>query len=109
MILYCDTLKYDHKDNPRFMRDVEHWIGKEIVLLGSEKYKDIYDVFDRTGWLIGVGGARCTTELKKNVRKKYQREADRLKIQIDEITEGSYVSALEGVSLMDASYEDVDT
>lgn len=46
-VLYCDTLKYEHKDNPRFMRDVEHWIGKEIVLLGSEKYKDIYDVFDR--------------------------------------------------------------
>jgi hypothetical protein len=75
-VLYCDTLKYENKDNPRFMRDVEHWIGKEIVLLGSEKYKDIYDVFDRTGWLIGVGGARCTTELKKNVRKKYQREGD---------------------------------
>lgn len=75
-VLYCDTLKHEHKDNLRFLQDVEHWIGKEIKILRSDKYKDIYDVFDRTGWLVGVGGARCTTELKKNVRKAYQRDGD---------------------------------
>lgn len=75
-VLYCDTLAYEHDDNLRFLRDVERWIGKEIKLLASTKYRDIYDVFDRTGWLIGVGGARCTTELKKNVRKAYQRDGD---------------------------------
>lgn len=75
-ILNCDTLKYEHPDNPRFMRDVEKWIGREVTLLRSDKYNNIYDVFDRTGWLVGVGGARCTTELKKNVRKKYQRDGD---------------------------------
>lgn len=75
-VLYCDTLAYEHPDNPRFMADVAKWIGKEIKLLKSEKYDDIFDVFQKTGWLIGVGGARCTTELKKNVRKQYQREGD---------------------------------
>lgn len=75
-VLYCDTLAYEHPDNPRFMADVSRWIGKEIKLLKSDKYKDIFDVFTRTGWLIGVGGARCTTELKKNVRKAYQRNGD---------------------------------
>jgi hypothetical protein len=75
-ILYCDTLAYEHPDNPRFLRDVEGWIGKPIKLLKSEKYTDIFDVFHKTGWLVGVGGARCTTELKKNVRKKYQRPGD---------------------------------
>ena len=75
-VLYCDTLAYEHPDNPRFMADVSRWIGKEIKLLKSDKYKDIFDVFTRTGWLIGVGGARCTTELKKNVRKAYQRDGD---------------------------------
>jgi PP-loop superfamily ATP-utilizing enzyme len=75
-VLYCDTLAYEHPDNPRFMADVSAWIGKEIKLLKSEKYADIFDVFTRTGWLIGVGGARCTTELKKNVRKAYQRPDD---------------------------------
>ena len=75
-ILYCNTLKYEHEDNERFLRDIERWIGKEIRILSSKKYEDIYDVFDRTGWLIGVNGARCTTELKRNVRKAYQREGD---------------------------------
>ena len=75
-VLYCDTLKYEHEDNLRFLRDVESWIGKKIKLLKSTKYEDIFDVFDKTGWLVGPGGARCTTELKKNVRKAYQRADD---------------------------------
>lgn len=59
--------------------------------------------------------AKMRRVMKRNLRKLQhdadyaQREADRLKIQIDEITGDSYVLALEGVSLMDASYEDVDT
>jgi len=75
-VLYCDTLKYEHEDNPRFMDDVSRWVGKEVTLLSSPKYTDIYDVFNKTGWLVGVGGARCTIELKKNVRKEYQQEGD---------------------------------
>jgi len=75
-VLYCDTLKYEHPDNTRFLSDVEKWIGKKITILKSDKYQDIYDVFDKTGWLVGVGGARCTTELKKNVRLAYQKPGD---------------------------------
>lgn len=71
-VLYCDTLAYEHPDNIRFMLDIEAWIGQKIKILRSEEYKDIYDVFDKTGWLYGQGGARCTVELKKVVRKKYQ-------------------------------------
>lgn len=75
-VVYCDTLKYEHPDNVRFMKDCEKWIGKEIKLLRSEKYTDIYDVFDKTGWLVGPAGARCTTELKKKVRRAYQQDGD---------------------------------
>ena len=75
-VLYCDTLKYEHKDNMRFLRDVENWIGKKVKIIRSKKYADIYDVFDRTGWLIGIHGARCTSELKSNVRKAYQQDGD---------------------------------
>lgn len=71
-VLYCDTFAYEHPDNRRFLNDVQEWIGIEIKILHSEKYSDIFDVFNRTGYLVGVGGARCTTELKKNVRKAYQ-------------------------------------
>lgn len=75
-VVYCDTLAYEHPDNPRFMKDVEAWIGQEIEIKGSDKYKDIYDVFEKTRYLAGVYGARCTLELKKNVRKAYQKPGD---------------------------------
>lgn len=71
-VLYCDTFAYEHPDNRRFFADVEHWLDRKITVLHSEEYADIYDVFERTRWLVGPGGARCTSELKKNVRKAYQ-------------------------------------
>ena len=75
-VIYCNTLKYEHPDNVRFLGDVSKWLGKEIKLLSSPKYEDIFDVFDKTGWLVGPSGARCTAELKRNVRKAYQRPDD---------------------------------
>ena len=75
-ILYCDTLAHEHEDNKRFMFDISKWIKKDIKILKSEKYTDIYDVFYKTRYLVGVGGARCSKELKKNVRKNYQVDSD---------------------------------
>lgn len=75
-VCYCDTLAYEHPDNRRFLADVERWIGVPITVLRSDTYTDIYDVFRKTRWLVGPGGARCTTELKKNVRTAYQRPDD---------------------------------
>lgn len=72
VIAYCDTRKFEHPDNERFMREVSVWVGRPITLLRSVRYSDIYDVFDRTGWLVGPSGARCTLELKKRVRRAYQ-------------------------------------
>lgn len=75
-VLYCDTLAYEHPDNLRFLKDIEKWIGQDIKILKSSKYTDIYDVFRKSGYLVGPYGARCTTELKKNVRKIYQQPSD---------------------------------
>jgi len=75
-VLYCDTFAFEHSDNPRFLADVERWIDRPIKILKSPDYADIFDVFRRTGWLIGPKGARCTTELKINVRTSYQRVGD---------------------------------
>lgn len=70
-LAYCDTGS-EHPDNPRFLSDCEQLFDKRITILKSEKYDDIWDVFDKTKYLVGVNGARCTTELKKIVRRNYQ-------------------------------------
>lgn len=75
-ILYCDTLAYEHEDNVRFIKDCEKWFGREIKFLRSEEYKDIYDVFDKTGWLVGHGMAKCTHYLKRDLRQEYQDVGD---------------------------------
>lgn len=75
-VIYCDTLAYEHVDNLRFLRESERWLGREIKILRSKRYRDIYDVFDRTGFLVGPGGARCTVELKKRIRLEYQHPDD---------------------------------
>jgi len=75
-LLYCNTLANEHPDNVRFIREVERWLGRHILILSRNEYRDIYEVFYKTGWLIGPHGARCTEELKRNVRRAYQRPDD---------------------------------
>lgn len=69
-VAYCaSTLSTEHPDNLRFLLDCEQWFGVEIERLYSAKYQDTWDVYAKTGWLVGTQGARCTTELKKRVRQ----------------------------------------
>ena len=76
VVAYCDTSSTEHPDNLRFLADCERWFGQEILRLRSDKYEDTWDVFRKTRWLVGVGGARCTTELKKLVRRGFQEPGD---------------------------------
>lgn len=73
--VYCDTGS-EHSDNKRFIKDCENWYGKPIKILQSEKYKNIWEVFEKTRYLVGVNGARCTTELKKLVRRNFEHPDD---------------------------------
>jgi 3'-phosphoadenosine 5'-phosphosulfate sulfotransferase (PAPS reductase)/FAD synthetase len=75
-VVYCDTLAFEHPDNVRFLADVETWLGVPVKFLRSATYTDIFDVFRKTGWLVGPKGARCTAELKRNVRKAYEAPGD---------------------------------
>lgn len=70
-VVYCDTSGDEHPDNMRFLRDVEDWIGRKITIIRSGRYTSIDDVFAKTGYMAGIFGARCTTELKKIPRLKY--------------------------------------
>jgi len=76
VIAYCEIVE-EHPDNMRFLRDCEEWFGREVVILGNDKYKrSIFEVFRKTRFLKGPQGARCTGELKKAVRHKFQEPDD---------------------------------
>lgn len=71
-IAYCEVIE-EHPDNMRFLKDCEKWFGQDILILGNDEYKrSIYEVFEKTRYLSGHYGARCTVELKKNIRKQFQ-------------------------------------
>lgn len=73
-LIYCDTLKYEHPDNKRFMHDVEKWLDIKIKIIRSEEYTDIFDVFEKKNYLVGNNFAPCTVELKIKPRLKYQED-----------------------------------
>lgn len=58
----------EHDDNMRFALEVSEWLGVPLEVLKSDKYNDTFDVYKKTGWLVGPKGARCSLELKKAVR-----------------------------------------
>lgn len=58
----------EHPDNERFAKDCETWFGQTVHLYRSERYTDTWDVWNKTRYLVGPTGARCTIELKKKVR-----------------------------------------
>ena len=74
-VVYCDT-GGEHSSNKQFLKDCEDWIGKDITILKNEKYEDHFDVFEKEKYLYGHLGSRCTLELKKKLRIKYQRPDD---------------------------------
>lgn len=70
-VVYCDT-GGEHPDNMRFLMDCEQWFGTDIEILKSDKYESHWDVFDKTNFIKGPQGARCTVELKKKLRMGYE-------------------------------------
>lgn len=65
-----------HHDNERFILDCEKWIGVKIERRRSAKYLDQFDVIRKTRYVNGAGGARCTKELKKDVRLAIEKEVN---------------------------------
>jgi len=72
-IIASCVIDNEHEDNERFLKDCEKWFGLPILRLKSDKYTDCWDVWEKTKYLVGVKGARCTTEMKKMVRQKFQK------------------------------------
>lgn len=72
VVVNCDTTEDEHPDNKRFRKDVEKWLGVEILEIRSTKYKNVDDVIEKTRYMSGVNGAICTTQLKKVPRFDFQ-------------------------------------
>jgi 3'-phosphoadenosine 5'-phosphosulfate sulfotransferase (PAPS reductase)/FAD synthetase len=74
-VAYIDTGS-EHEDNVRFLRDVERWLGVPVLVLKNEKYANVDEVIERTRYIRGQHGARCSGELKRAVRLAFQQPGD---------------------------------
>lgn len=65
-IVYCDT-GAEHPDNERFIKDCEAWFGKQVRILKSTEFDNIWKVFEKRKYFVNPAGnfAHCTEELKK--------------------------------------------
>lgn len=71
LIVNC-IIPNEHSDNLRFAEECEQWFERPILHIRSDKYADCWEVWEKTRYLNGPMGARCTTELKKKVRQAFQ-------------------------------------
>ena len=63
-----------HPDSLRFLHDCEKLLGRKITILQSERYKDVDDVIEKTRCINTAWGAPCTSKLKRDVRKEWERK-----------------------------------
>src|SRR3990167_3825590 len=75
-VVYCDTMKSESPDNPRFMADVGRWLGRRITVIASEKFLTVEEVWAKSRYMSGPDGAPCTVEMKKVPRFKFQTADD---------------------------------
>jgi len=75
LIVRCETGNED-EDNHRFEADVCQRLGREITLLQSDDYADVWDVWQRRRFISGPKGAPCTAEMKIAPRLAFQRHDD---------------------------------
>jgi len=73
-IVFMDTGNED-EDTERFLSECEAWYGKKIERLTfiGRKYKCIQDVWRKFKSLNVANGAICSSELKRELRKEFQR------------------------------------
>ena len=75
-VVYCDVRESEHPDQERFLLKVQDWIDHPIEIIKSTDYQSIDEVFERTRYMAGIYGARCTIEMKKIPRFRYQQADD---------------------------------
>ena len=69
-IVFIETGSH-HPDLLRFKDDCERWFGKKIITLQS-RYKNHFEVFERTGVISMPSYTPCTTLLKVRPRQEFE-------------------------------------
>lgn len=71
--IYID-ISDQHEDSMRFIKDIEKAIGKEVVVLKSDRYNSVDECVRAFGGFKNpyTQFAPCTNWLKKSVRKKWE-------------------------------------
>jgi len=54
--VYCNTSLDEHPSNALFMKAVEEWLGVQVTIIASEKYKSVEDVFEARRYMAGIKG-----------------------------------------------------
>lgn len=69
-VFYIETGSH-HPDSLRFLKDCEKWFGKKIHILKS-RYKNHFEVFEKSGILSTHTYTPCTKLLKVRVRQEFE-------------------------------------
>ena len=62
-----------HEDHQRFLSDCEQWYGQKIEVIRHHRFMSHYDVVQKTKFINSPRGAKCTAELKRGVRERWER------------------------------------
>lgn len=76
IVVACIYLENEYHEPERDAL-VEEFLGRKISYLKDKRYNaDVDTVIEKTRYMAGVYGARCTKELKKAVRLSWQKDDD---------------------------------
>lgn len=65
-----------HKDNERFIKECEEWMGVKVERRRCSKYRDQFEVVEKAKFVNSPNGAMCTKVLKKDVRIAIEKEVE---------------------------------
>lgn len=68
--IYID-IENQHPDSLRFIKECEYALDKKITILRSQ-YRSVERVIQQFRYINGPSGAKCTSILKKRVRKEWE-------------------------------------
>lgn len=76
VVIVNNPIKEEHKDNLRFLKDVQEWLGVEIKLASHPNYPDnsCETLWADQKFMSSVYGAPCTQILKREAREIFEKD-----------------------------------